>query len=56
MKTAGYKDLDEIYLEYDRRKHILDRMVEEEIMDYYEFVQFIWSFYREGEKGLPITL
>jgi flagellar protein FlaI len=55
-KTAGYQDLAEIYLEYDRRKHILDRMVEEDIMDYYEVVQFIWSFYREGEKGLPISL
>lgn len=55
-KTAGYQDLAEIYLEYDRRKHILDRMVEEDIMDYYEVVQFIWNFYREGEKGLPITL
>jgi len=55
-KTAGYQDLAEIYLEYDRRKHILDKMVEEDIMDYYEVVQFIWSFYREGEKGLPITL
>ena len=55
-KTAGYKDLAEIYLEYDRRKHILDRMVEEDIMDYFEVVQFIWSFYREGEKGLPIKL
>lgn len=55
-KTAGYNDVAEIYLEYDRRKHILDRMVEEDIMDYYEVVQFIWSFYREGEKGLPISL
>jgi len=55
-KTAGYQDLAEIYLEYDRRKHILDRMVEEDIMDYYEVVQFIWSFYRDGEKGLPIKL
>jgi len=55
-KTAGYQDLAEIYLEYDKRKHILDRMIEEDIMDYYEVVQFIWSFYREGEKGLPISL
>ncbi len=55
-KTAGYEELSEIYLEYDRRKHILDRMVEEDIMDYYEVVQFIWGFYREGEKGIPIKL
>jgi len=55
-KTAGYKDLSEIYQVYDERKHILERMVEEEIMDYFEVVQFIWSYYREGTKGLPITL
>jgi len=55
-KNAGYSDPSEIYLEYDKRKHILERMVEEDIMDYYEVVQFIWSYYREGEKGLPISL
>ena len=55
-KNAGYADTAEIYLEYDKRKHILDRMVEEDIMDYYEVVQFIWGFYREGEKGIPISL
>ena len=55
-KNAGYIDTAEIYQEYDRRKQILDRMVEEEIMDYYEVVQFIWTFYREGEKGLPISI
>jgi hypothetical protein len=31
-------------------------MVEEDIMDYYEVVQCIWGFYREGEKGLPISM
>ncbi|RLF29132.1 MAG: hypothetical protein DRN05_02405 [Thermoplasmata archaeon] len=55
-KNAGYTDTSEIYDEYERRKHILERMVEENIMDYYEVVQFIWTFYREGEKGLPISL
>ena len=55
-KTAGYKDPIEIYNVYDERKHILERMVEEGIMDYYEVVQFIWSYYRSGVKVLPITL
>ena len=55
-KNAGYADPAEIYDEYDKRKHILDRMVEEDIMDYYETVQFIWGFYKEGEKGIPISL
>jgi flagellar protein FlaI len=55
-KNAGYTDKSEIYREYERRKHILERMVEEKIFDYYEVVQFIWTFYREGEAGLPIAL
>jgi archaeal flagellar protein FlaI len=55
-KNAGYADLSQIYDEHERRKHILDRMVEEDIMDYYEVVQCIWGFYREGEKGLPISI
>ena len=55
-KNAGYADAMEIYDEFDRRKHILERMVEEKIFDYYEVVQFIWTFYREGEKGLPISV
>jgi len=46
----------QIYDEFDRRKHIIERMVEEKIFDYYEVVQFIWTFYREGEKGLPISI
>ena len=55
-KTAGYVDTAEIYNEYELRKHILERMVEEQIFDYYEVVQFIWTFYREGVEALPITL
>jgi len=55
-KMAGLTDPMQIYEEFDRRKHILDRMIEEKIFDYYEVVQFIWTFYREGEKALPITI
>jgi len=55
-RNAGYADPSEIYGEYDLRKRILERMVEENIMDYYEVVQFIWTYYRKGEKGLPIKI
>jgi flagellar protein FlaI len=55
-KNAGYSDTAKIYDEHERRKHILERLVEEDIMDYYEVVQSIWGFYREGEKGLPISV
>jgi len=55
-KMAGLTDPMQIYDEFDRRKHILDRMIEEKIFDYYEVVQFIWTFYREGIKSLPISI
>jgi flagellar protein FlaI len=55
-QQAGLQDPMQIYEEYDRRKHILERMVEEKIFDYYEVVQFIWTFYRKGVRGLPITI
>ena len=55
-KMAGFEDPTMIYNEFDRRKHIIERMVEEKIFDYYEVVQFIWTYYRKGEKGLPISI
>jgi flagellar protein FlaI len=55
-RNAGFAELSEIYQVYDRRKYILERMVEEDILDYFEVVQFIWTYYRDGEKGLPITI
>ena len=55
-KNAGYEDVAGIYEEYNKRKNILDRMIEEKIFDYYEVVQCIWGFYREGEAGLPFSL
>jgi flagellar protein FlaI len=55
-KMAGLTDPMQIYDEFDRRKHIIERMVQEKIFDYYEVVQFIWTFYREGEKALPISI
>jgi len=55
-KNAGYSDPTEIYYEYEKRKHILERMVEEEVFDYYETVQFIWGYYTDGDKGIPIDL
>ena len=55
-RNAGYADTAEIYEEYEKRKFILDRLVEENILDYYDVVKAIWAYYREGEKGLPIKL
>ncbi len=55
-RNAGYADPTEIYEEFDLRKRILERMVEENILDYYEVVKVIWTYYREGIDGLPINV
>ncbi len=55
-KNAGYKDITKIYDEYDLRKRILERLVEEKIFDYYEVLQIIWTYYKEGIKGLQISI
>lgn len=55
-KNAGYVDTSEIYIEYQKRKQILERMVEEHIFDYYDVVQCIWGYHRDGLEGLPFSL
>ena len=55
-RNAGYADTAEIYDEFDLRKRILEKMVEENIMDYYEVVNVIWTYYREGLDGLQIVV
>jgi flagellar protein FlaI len=45
-----------IYDEFDTRKKILQRLVEEKIFDYYEVLQIIWTYYKEGIKGLQISI
>lgn len=55
-KTAGLSDAMKIYEEFDKRKKILDKMVEKKIFDYYKVVNIIWSYYRHGTDGLPFSL
>ncbi len=55
-KNAGFEDRMQIYEEFDLRKKILERMVEEGIMDYYEVVKIVWTYYREGVDGLPFSV
>ncbi len=54
--VAGYTDKREIYTELDLRTRILERMIEEDILDYYEVKDIIWNFYEDGIKALPFTL
>jgi len=55
-KNAGFSDLMKVYEEYDKRRLILQRMVEEHIFEYDKVVELIWSYYRNGESGLPFSL
>lgn len=55
-KTAGFTDLSRIYQEFDLRKRILQKMIEEKIFDYYTVLQYIWTFYKKGIEGLPIPI
>lgn len=55
-KNAGFSDLMKVYEEYDKRRLILQRMVEEKIFEYDKVVELIWSYYRNGESGLPFSL
>jgi flagellar protein FlaI len=55
-RNAGYSDTAEIYQEHKLRKKILERMVEEKILDYYKVVECIWAYYKQGETGLPFYL
>jgi archaeal flagellar protein FlaI len=52
----GYADTREIYTELDRRKRIIERMIEEGIMNYYDVWDVMNKFNKEGEAALPFVL
>jgi flagellar protein FlaI len=55
-KTAGFQDIMKIYEEFDIRKKIINTMVEKKIFDYYKVLDIIWSYYRDGLKGIPFSI
>jgi flagellar protein FlaI len=55
-QVAGYNDKRKIYEDLDMRTRIIERMIEEDIMDYYDVKDVIWRYYEEGIQGLPFTL
>ena len=52
----GYSNPREIYNELDRRKVILDKMVEKKIFEYYAVWDIITGYIRGGEKNLPFSI
>ncbi|HWH07818.1 MAG TPA: type II/IV secretion system ATPase subunit [Candidatus Thermoplasmatota archaeon] len=55
-EKAGYADKRKIYEELDLRTHILDRMIQLGIYDYYEVNRIIARFNEEGVQSLPFKL
>ncbi len=52
----GYADTRDIYNELDRRKRIIERMVEEEIWNYFDVWEILSRFQKEGEGALPFVI
>lgn len=55
-KMLGYADTRKIYDVMKKRSHIIERMIEEEIFNYYEVWETLQKFYYTGEEGLPFKI
>ena len=55
-RLLGYEDTREIYEELDYRAEIIERIIQEDLVDYHEFNDTIASFQRDGPEGLPFTM
>lgn len=55
-KAIGLKDPREIYDIMNRRSKIISRLIENEIMDYFEVVKLLKSYREEGERALPFKI
>jgi flagellar protein FlaI len=47
-QVAGYDDKRKIYEDLDLRTRIIERMIQEDIMDYYDVEDVIWRYYEDG--------
>jgi archaeal flagellar protein FlaI len=52
----GYQDTREIYKELELRTRILEKMIENNIFDYYDVWNILKKFHEEGIRGLPFTV
>ncbi|SDZ83817.1 flagellar protein FlaI [Haloplanus vescus] len=52
----GYADTRDIYDDLDFRARLVERMIEENILDYHEVNEAIKSFQRDGVEGLPFDI
>ena len=52
----GYADTREIYDELDFRAEIIERIIQEDLIEYHDFNDAVASFQRDGVEGLPFTI
>lgn len=52
----GYEDTRGIYDELDHRAEIIQRIIQEDLIEYHEFNQTIADYQRDGVEGLPFTM
>jgi flagellar protein FlaI len=55
-KMIGYEDTWDIYKELDLRKRILDKMVENEIFNYFDVWELIKNYHIVGKEALPFDI
>ncbi|SNQ58884.1 hypothetical protein [Candidatus Methanoperedens nitratireducens] len=52
----GYDDKRMVYDELSLRAKILNRLVEENILDYYKVRDIIWNYQAKGLDGIPFEV
>ena len=52
----GYKDTRDIYKELELRSKIIEKMIENDIYDYFDVWNVLKRFHEEGVKGLPFVV
>jgi flagellar protein FlaI len=55
-KIIGYEDTRRIYEEMERRKKIIEKMVEHKIFNYFDVWEVIKNFHINGESALPFKI
>ena len=52
----GYADTRDIYDDLQFRARVIERAIQENILDYYEVNEMIADFQRDGVEGLPFDI
>ena len=55
-KHMGLKDPREIYSIMKHRAKIVDRLIENKILDYFEVVKILKKYHKEGDRSLPFSV